>query len=115
MKSTLTIKVASMVFIIMSAANVIAQTIDTNIPGLVVKDLKCETYDNTMLSAKIINRNLVPFAGVFRIRVIDKDSDIIWQGTQKFQVEAQNGLEVQQKIWVGNCLAPNKIQFTLER
>ena len=115
MKSNLIIQVASMVFISMSATNVIAQTIDTDIPGLVVKDLKCGTYDNTMLLAKIVNRNLVPFAGVFRIRVIDNDNDIIWQGTQKFQVEAQNGLEVQQKIWVGNCLTPNKIQFTLER
>ena len=97
------------------AGTVMAQTMETNVSGLVIKDLKCLSYFPTHLSAQLINRNSELFAGKIRIKIIDRENDIIWQGLESVKVEGQNGTTFSTTIGVGTCLAPNKIQLTLER
>ena len=50
-----------------------------------------------------------------KVKIIDKDNDILWQGGQKVPVGGQNGARFSVQLGVGTCLAPNKVQITLER
>lgn len=100
-------------FIFLMANFVSAQTIETNIAGLVIKDYQCTGYP--AVKGNLINRNAENFVGALRVKIIDKENDIIWQGIEKISVGAQNGKSFYIPVSVGNCLAPNKVQITLER
>ena len=90
-----------------------AQTMETNIAGLVIKDYQCTSYP--AVKGNLINRNAESFTGALRVKIIDKENDIIFQGIEKINVGAQNGKGFYVIVAVGNCLAPNKVQITLER
>lgn len=107
-------KVFFLSFIALMANTVIAQTIETNISGLVIKDYKCNASISNV-NGNLINRNSEPFNGALRVKIIDKENDIIWQGTTKINVGQQNGIAFQVFLGVGTCLAPNKVIITLER
>ncbi len=112
MKSTFKrILLTSFVFM---ANNLIAQTIDTNIQGLVIKNYKCG-FDSKWVEGNLVNRNAEPFVGKLRVKIIDSDNDILWQGTRNLKVDGQNGTNISVEVLVGKCLAPNKVQITLER
>ena len=111
MKSTFNI--VFLTFFVFMANIVSAQTMETNIPGLVIKDYQCTSYP--AVKGNLINRNAESFTGALRVKIIDKENDIIWQGIQKITVGAQNGNSFYIPVNVGNCLAPNKVQITLER
>ena len=104
-------------FFVFMANIVSAQTIETNIPGLVIKDYKCNPPISTLwyVNGNLINRNSEAFTGALRVKIIDKENDIIFQGTTKTNVGAQNGTSFNVYLSLGNCLAPNKVQITLER
>ena len=104
-------------FFVFMANIVSAQTIETNIPGLVIKDYQCNPPISTLwyVNGNLINRTSDNFTGALRVKIIDKENDIIWQGTTKINVGAQNGTKFSVYLSVGNCLAPNKVQITLER
>jgi hypothetical protein len=114
MKSTFK-RILITIFVFM--ANIVsAQTIETNIPGLVIKDYRCYQFSGKgWVDGNLINRNAESFIGALRVKIIDKENDIIWQGAQKLNVGAQNGAKFDIGVVVGNCLAPNKVQITLER
>ncbi len=104
-------------FFVFMANIVSAQTLETNIAGLVIKEYKCNPAPPPFWSVNgnLINRNSETFTGALRVKIIDKENDIIWQGTTKINVGAQNGTKFDVWISVGSCLAPNKVQITLER
>ena len=96
-----------------------AQTIETNIAGLVVKNYGC-SIDNYMRPNKEVRGNLVnrtseTFNGKIRIKIIDPDNDILWQTAKVISVGAQNGVNFDFALDVGTCASPNKVQVTLER
>jgi hypothetical protein len=95
--------------------NLSAQTMETNVPGLVIKDFVCATYMGYRAEGNLVNRNADLFNGSLRVKIIDKDNDILWQGTQKLTVGGQNGARFSVLIHVGTCQAPNRVQITLER
>ena len=114
MKSTF--KIVFLTFFVFIANIVSAQTIETNIAGLVIKDYKCYPISPYWyVNGNLINRNNDAFNGALRVKIIDKENDIIWQGSKKINVGAQNGTNFDIYVQVGNCLAPNKVQITLER
>ncbi len=114
MKSTF--KIVFLTFFVFMANIVSAQTIETNIPGLVIKDYRCYQHvGKGWVDGNLINRNAEIFTGALRVKIIDKENDIVWQGVQKLYVGGQNGAKFDIGIAVGNCLAPNKVQITLER
>jgi len=95
------------------SSNLYAQTIETNIQGIVIKDYKCTVY--RWVEGNLVNRNGDSFVGVIRVKIIDKENDILWQGVEKISVGGQNGRSFSVEVKVGTCLAPNKVQITLER
>ena len=101
------------IFLFFMASTLCAQTMETNIAGLVIKDYQCTSYP--AVKGNLINRNAESFTGSLRVKIIDKENDIIWQGTTKTTVGAQNGTNFQVNLGVGSCLEPNKVQITLER
>jgi hypothetical protein len=111
MKSTL--KKILITFFVFTANVVSAQTLETNIVGLVIKDYQCSSYP--AVKGNLINRTAENFTGALRIKIIDKENDIIWQAAERIKVDAQNGKGFFIQVTVGNCLAPNKVQITLER
>ena len=115
MESNFRIKAALLASMLIFAGTVMAQTIETNIPGIVIKDLECPSWDTRRLIGKIVNRNSEPFSGKIRTKLIDRDNDIIWQGLENIKIEAQNGASLSIRVGVGECLAPTKVQITLER
>jgi len=113
----LTFKRILITFFVFATNLVSAQTIETNIVGLVIKDYKCNSpfSSDWYVNGNLINRTSDNFTGALRVKIIDKENDIIWQGTTKINVGAQNGTKFTVFMSVGNCLAPNKVQITLER
>ena len=112
MKSTF--KIVFFTFFVFMANNLIAQTLDTNIQGLVIKNYKCGLHSK-WVDGNLVNRNAEPFVGKLRVKIIDSDNDILWQGTTNLNVGGQNGASFTVQLGVGTCLAPNKVQITLER
>jgi len=111
MKFILNIK--KTLFLLLFANNLYAQTIETNIQGIVIKDYKCSV--NRWVEGNLVNRNADSFVGVIRVKIIDKENDILWQGVEKIAVGGQNGRSFTVAVSVGTCLSPNKVQITLER
>lgn len=95
------------------ANNLTAQTIETNIQGLVIKDYKCTLEQ--LVKGTLINRNAEAFVGKLRVKIIDFENDILWQGTTNINLGGQNGVNFSVLIGVSKCLSPNKVQITLER
>ena len=93
--------------------SVSAQTLETNIQGLVIKDYRCSS--EKYIRGNLINRNGEPFVGALRVKIIDRENDIIWQGVNKINVGGQNGADIFVPLGVGTCMPPNKVLFTLER
>ena len=109
------VKFSSIFFISFAlfANNSNAQTLDTNIQGLVIKDYRCDI--SRWVEGNLVNRNAEIFNGSIRVKIIDRDNDILWQGVQRVAVGGQNGARFSVQVAVGTCLAPNKVQITLER
>ena len=101
----------TLIFLI--STNLNAQTMETNIQGLVIKNYLC--YLTSTVMGDLVNRNSESFIGTLRVKIIDKENDILWQGIQRMNVGAQNGASFRVPVAVGNCMAPNKVQITLER
>lgn len=101
-------------FLILSASfNSSAQTMETNLAGFVIKNYKCNL--SRWIEGNLINRTSERFAGGIRVKIIDADNDIIWQGNKFIELGGQNGINFSIETKVGTCLAPNKVQITLER
>ena len=97
-------------FLIVTNSN--AQTIETNMQGLVIKNYKCNL--SRWVEGNLVNRNAESFVGRLRVKIIDSDNDILWQGFEKINLGGQNGVNFSVMLGVGSCLAPNKVQITLE-
>jgi len=113
MKINSTLKNILLTLIFLFTDFLFAQTIETNIQGIVIKDYKC-TLDR-YVGGNLVNRNGETFIGSIRVKIIDKENDILWQGISKMNVGGQNGSSFFIRVDVGTCLAPNKVQITLER
>lgn len=89
------------------------QTLETNVPNIVIKNYQC-TDAGKQLRGILVNRNTESFSGRIRVKIIDAENDILWQTTQSTSIGGLNGANFFTQIFVGNCLAPNKVQITLE-
>jgi hypothetical protein len=113
MKLYLNSRIILLAFFAIFSASANAQVIDTNIQGLVIKNYRCDIP--TYIQGNLVNRNSESFTGFLRAKIIDKDNDILWQGVEKINVGGQNGASFMVQVKTGTCLAPNKVQITLER
>ena len=114
MKSNFRTKAALIVSMLIFASTVMAQTMETNMSGLVIKGFVCDYYQ-TSVEGNLINRNTQPFSGRIRVKLIDSDNDILWQGSEQISVGGMNGRFFSIRVGVGRCVAPNKVQITLEQ
>ena len=112
MKLNLKIKAAITISSLIFAANVLPQTLETNLTGLVIKDYRC--YLSKWVQGSLVNRNSEYFNGNLRLKVIDNEGDILFQNLQPIKVGGQNGVTFEVALKVGTCMSPNKIQITLE-
>ena len=118
MKSNFRIKAALLASMLIFTGNIMAQTIETNTPGLVIKDYICKFKQlgvQYWVEGNLVNRKAEPFQGKVRTKIIDKDGDILFQTAISISVGAQNGARISVPILVGDCFAPNKVQITLEQ
>ena len=118
MKLNFRTKAALIVSMLIFAGSIVAQTMETNMPGIVIKDYICKLKDYGLgfyVEGNLVNRTTEPFQGKVRAKIIDKDGDILFQTYTPISVGAQNGTRIGVPILVGNCLAPNKVQITLEQ
>ena len=99
--------------IVLASFNSSAQTIETNLTGFVIKNYKCSA--DKYVAGDLVNRTSDMFTGRIRVKIIDKENDILWQGISNIKLEGQNGLAFFIETQVSTCLAPNKVQITLER
>lgn len=113
MKFNLNLKKVLLISIFFFTDYLHAQSIETNIQGIVIKNYRCDL--STYVEGNLVNRNAETFNGAIRVKIIDKENDILWQGAQKIIVDGQNGARFELRVLVGNCLSPNKVQITLER
>ena len=113
MKTHSWIKVVLLFSCLAFANNLGAQTLNTNIEGLVIKNYEC--LGSVFVKGILANRNPQQFNGQLRVKIIDLENDILWQGIQKIDVGPQNGVSFQVQLGAGKCGAPNKVQITLER
>ena len=90
-----------------------AQTIETNLAGLVIKNYRCTM--SKYVGGDLVNRTSESFNGKLRLKIIDEENDILWQTARPIAVEPQNGASFWVELNVGKCTAPNKVQVTLER
>jgi hypothetical protein len=116
MKFNSTLKKIFLFSIFLTSNFLCAQTIQTNIPGLVIKNYECFGFSsNGYIRGNIINRSAKSFIGSLRVKIIDKEKDIVWQDIQKLNVDGQNGVKFEIHIAVGNCIEPYQVQITLEQ
>ena len=114
MKSNFRTKAALIASMLIFAGSIVAQTMETNMSGLVIKGFKCD-YFQTSVEGNLINRNSQPFIGKIRVKLIDVDNDILWQGIRAVSVGGMNGISFSIELGAGKCVAPNKVQITLEQ
>lgn len=65
-----------------------AQTLETNDPNIVVKNVYCVAFD---LSGVLVNRGQEEFHGVLNLAVRDDEGDIVGRGRVKLKAGAENG------------------------
>jgi hypothetical protein len=109
------LKITALAFLFFFYNSLKAQTIETNIPGLVIKNYKCGTIDGRTIFGDLINRNNESFKGRVRVKIFDSDNDIVWQGTDNMTVLGQNGRSLVVTLGVGKCTAPYRVQISLEQ
>jgi hypothetical protein len=115
MKLLIVSKISSLAFLLLFNNSLKAQTIETNIPGIVIKNYTCSTIDSRTIFGDLINRNNDVFKGRVRVRVFDSDNDIVWQGTDNTTVLGQNGQSIVIRLGVGKCSPPYRVQISLEQ
>ena len=92
MKFQIPIRIIIFISLLLVKDFVIAQALDANEQRFVVKDYKCEPIGSTYwIVGTVVNRGIQSFEGNLRIKLIDQDNDIVFQGIEKIKVEAQNG------------------------
>ena len=77
--------------------NTIAQTQNTNIDGLVIKDFGCSIYGN--ITGNIVNRTSQNINKTIFIKVFDSDLDPIGSCEKPLNLEASSG----KRIVVSSC------------
>lgn len=65
-----------------------AETLETNDPNIVVKNVYCVAFD---LSGVLVNRGQDEFHGVLNVAVRDEDGDIVGRGRLKLRAGSENG------------------------
>ena len=123
MKSIFRIEVALMLLIAISTTNAIAQTLNTNIEGLVIKQYECSNMKGEMLnrwsethfSGILINRNESEFKGRVKVVLLDGDNDVLSRGYQDIRVGSKSANSFDITLDIGKCNNPNKIEVSLEK
>ena len=88
-----------------------ANSIDTGIPGVVIKKARCLKLSGVLVFT-ISNRNKTPVSGVLEITAFDKENDPIGNATEKFSLKGVSGDEYQESI---NCDESGYFKFQLVR
>jgi hypothetical protein len=114
MKFQIPIRIIIFISLLLVKDFVIAQALDANEQRFVVKDYKCEPIGSTYwIVGTVVNRGIQSFEGNLRIKLIDQDNDIVFQGIEKIKVEAQNGKRFSRFTSNGTC-RDKKVLISLE-
>jgi len=100
--------------LLLTSTAINAQTMNTNVEGLVIKNFFCQPFNVRILTFDVINRNNTPYTGSVRVKVIDNEDDILWQTSNKISVGGKNGISLTINIQTGTCMQPNRVAITLE-
>jgi hypothetical protein len=82
---------------------------------LMIKNLECKTNDPTYLQGILVNRTNTPIKGKIRIKIYDRDTDVMWQRLEEVKVDGKNGAWFITHIGVGTCMKPNRVVLTFEK
>jgi len=82
---------------------------------LAIKGLECKTNDPTYLRGILVNRSDTALKGKMRLKIYDRDTDVIWQRLEEVKVEGKNGAWFISHIGVGTCMPPNRVVLTFEK
>ena len=112
-----------MLLIAISATNTTAQTFNTNIQGLVIKQYECsntrgDAWNNwreTHFSGILINRNESEFKGKVKVVLFDGDNDVLSRVYHDIRVGGKSATNFDITLNVGNCNNPNRIEVSLEK
>jgi hypothetical protein len=88
-----------------------AETLKTNNPEIVVKEIRCIDLD---VRGVLVNKSSEPFNGTLFIAVKDEDGDVVGRNKVRLRVSAENGAPFSfYYINTLNCLK-HKFDFRLE-
>lgn len=116
MKFSLLIKIFTLILLSVMENCLNAQTLDAGERKFVMKGYNCKQYWNGgpyMIEGIVINRSIQPFKGHLRIKLVDQDNDIVYQRTEKIDIEAQNGKSFSTYTSNGTC-KDKKVLLSLE-
>ena len=115
MKFDLPLKIITVIGLLAETNFVNAQTSDTAEQRFVMKSYNCKQWPSGAYSTEgiVINRGVKPFKGHLRIKLVDQDNDIVYQGTVKIDIEEQNGKSFSTFTSNGTC-KDKKVLLSLE-
>ncbi len=109
MKKTLELALYAVALYAIGSNSAIAQTVKTNIPGLVLKEFGC--YGGNYVG-NIVNRSNRSTQGTVHIKVFDRDGDPIGGCTSHVSLEPQSGDSF--SAFNCNCDAGTKFSITVK-
>jgi uncharacterized caspase-like protein len=107
MKFDSLLKITVLISLLVAKNLVNAQTSDAGEQKFVMKDYKCVLRGATYwIEGLLLNRSIQTFKGSLRIKLVDQDSDIVYQRIDKIEIEAQNGKRI--STWTSNGTCDDK-------
>ena len=88
-----------------------ANAASANEQKIVLKEYKC-FLNGGYVRGIIVNRSIEKFSGKYVLKLIDNDSDVVWQFTNDILIEEENGKAFEVNLRNGNCL-DKKVQILI--
>jgi hypothetical protein len=107
-------KLFAYIFLLLVSNISFAQSYTSTNPNLVVKDLECVGMPLSNLNGLLVNRATTSSEGMINLKVIDKDSDVIYQNDVSYRVKSQNGYSFSIALGVAFCSKPYKYALTIK-
>jgi hypothetical protein len=104
-----------LVFIIsLISFNSYSQYYSSSNKNLIIKEASCsKSPPLPKLFGVIVNRGSTPSEGLLNIKIFDSDNDIIYQRTENYRVNGENGSTFSLQIDIGDCAKPYRYGLTL--
>lgn len=97
---------------ILSSAS-LAQTLETGVDGLVVKNFSCyrDIYGNSILRGTLVNRTAKTVTGNLEVALIDQDGDFLRRESIPVSVGPQNGIPMRTELKQVSCEGQNRVAY----